>query len=124
MTTPKRYSFGHAKRLHGNRDFGRVFDLGRRKTCGPLIVVGIPNQLEHNRMGLSVSRKVGNAVKRHRIKRLLREAFRLNQHDWPKGYDMVVVVRPHQTRPLTDYERCMETALNSIHQRQSQSPSQ
>jgi ribonuclease P protein component len=61
-----------------------------------VIVYGAPNGLPVTRLGLSVSRKVGGAVQRNRVKRLLREAFRAVQHDLPAGLDLVVVARPHR----------------------------
>lgn len=52
------------------------------------------NDLEINRLGISVSKKVGNSVIRHRTTRLIRESFRLNKENIAKGYDIVVVGRP------------------------------
>lgn len=49
--------------------------------------------MEKNRLGISVSKKVGNSVVRHRIARLLRESFRLNDEKFHSGWDMVVVAR-------------------------------
>jgi len=46
----------------------------------------------------------------------LREAFRLLQHDWPTGYDIVVVVRPHETAQLADYQRMLFNAVRALHQ--------
>jgi ribonuclease P protein component len=46
-----------------------------------------------NRLGISVSKKVGNSVVRHRLTRLAREAYRLNEHYFKRGYDLVIVVR-------------------------------
>ena len=69
------------RRLHGKGAFARVFDAQMRKPVGPVVFWAVPNEVGHPRLGLSVSRRVGNAVRRNRIKRMLREAFRLTQHD-------------------------------------------
>lgn len=133
MTAPTpRFKFTHAHRLHGRRAFSAVFDAKVRKNAGPLLLFTKPNGLSHWRLGLSVSRRVGNAVTRSRHKRLLREAFRLTQSTWPQttasgpaggkmpgaelpevateaaaagGFDLVIVVRPHDLLTLEDYQR-------------------
>ena len=69
----------------------------------------------HPRLGLSVSRRVGTAPRRNRIKRLIREAFRLLRHDWPRGYDLVVNVRPHDPVLLADYQRMLSAMLVKLH---------
>lgn len=110
-----RYRLPHSRRLHGRRAFAAVFDARMTKHAGPLAVRGKPNGLDYPRLGLSVSRRVGGAVKRNRIKRLLREAFRLSQHDWPAGYDIVIAVRPHAPLSLAEYQRLVFTAVRQIH---------
>tara|TARA_R110002111_G_scaffold12268_1_gene36432 strand:- start:337 stop:738 length:402 start_codon:yes stop_codon:yes gene_type:complete len=111
----QRFLFRHRQRLHGNRAFAAVFDARRRKTAGPIVVCGKPNELTYNRLGLSVPRRVGNAVARGRVKRRIREAFRLSQHDWPAGYDLVIVVRPHKLQPVSEYQTLIGTALDRLH---------
>ena len=64
---------------------------------------------------MTVSRRVGNAVKRHRIKRYLREAFRLNQHALPGRYDLVVIVYPHEVLQLDDYAEHLTKAVGQLH---------
>lgn len=109
------YRFRHRQRLHGSLEFEAVFAARCRKNVGPISLLTRVNGLTFNRLGLSVPRRVGNAVARHRIKRLLREAFRLCQNDWPTGYDMVVVVRPHRTASLADYQQMLTTAVHASH---------
>jgi ribonuclease P protein component len=93
-----------------------VFEAKTRQSRGPLTIYGLPNGLPHPRLGISISRKVGTAPVRNRIKRLLRESFRLLQHDLPAGHDWVVVVRPHEPAILADYQRLMSGILVNLHQ--------
>ena len=116
METPKRrYRLTRRQRLRGRHAFSRIFNHGLKKSAGPIAVIGLPNDRDTCRLGLAVSRRVGNAATRNRIKRLIREAFRLQQHDWPRGYDLVVVVRPHKPASLADYQRMLFGAIRSVH---------
>lgn len=120
LTEPlPRLRFPRSHRLSGAKRFRAVFAARTRKTVGPLTVYARANGLPHARLGLSVSRKVGPAVKRNRVKRRLREAYRLAQHDWPVGYDWVVVVRPHDTLALGAYQELMGRAVTSLDRRLS-----
>lgn len=110
----RRFLLRHRQRLHGNRAFRAVFTAELRKSMGPIVVCGRPNGLNYNRLGLSVPRRVGNAVIRAGIKRLLREAFRLGQHDGPTGYDLVLVVRPHKRLTVVEYQKLIHDALDRI----------
>lgn len=112
--SPPRYPFRHRQRLHGSRAFAAVFEAQLRKNMGPIVVCGRPNGLDYNRLGLSVPRRIGTAVRRAGIKRRLREAFRLGQHDGPKGYDLVIAVRPHDTLAVAEYQRLVYDALGQI----------
>lgn len=69
------------------------------------------------RFGLSVSRKHGNAVKRNRIKRLLREAFRLSQHDLPAGLDLILIPRQNSGTLLEDYQRSLRAVAKRLDKR-------
>ncbi len=114
--TPRRFTLRRASRLSGSAAFAAVFNAKMRKHAGPLAILTKPNALGFHRLGLSVSRKVGNAVKRSRIKRRLREAFRLDRADYAGGYDIVIVVRPHRTAlSLNEAQRFLKEALAASH---------
>lgn len=110
-----RFKYTRAHRLGGDKAFQAVFANKLRKSSGPLAVLALPTDLPHHRFGMTVSRRVGNAVKRHQIKRYLREAFRLNQHDWPGRYDLVVIVYPHEVLTLDDYAEHLTKAVAQLH---------
>ncbi len=111
------YSYARKHRLQHALQFDAVYAAKTRESRGPLTIFALPNELNHPRLGLSVGRKVGVAPKRNRIKRLLREAFRLLQHDLPRGYDIVINVRPHETAILADYQRMLAAAMLRLPQK-------
>jgi ribonuclease P protein component len=86
-------TFRRAQRLTHARQFDAVYAARVSRSRGPLVVHGAPNGLATSRLGLSVGRKLGTAAARNRAKRIVREAFRLDQRVWPKGIDFVVGVR-------------------------------
>lgn len=82
-------------RLSRSAEFERVYRHGRSTANRQLVLYTFPNDSgEGARVGLSVSRKVGGAVQRNKVKRLLREAFARNEQRLPAGLDLVVVARP------------------------------
>ena len=83
-----------AESLKKNRDFQLVYKTGTSYVNKYLVMYARENQLGKNRIGISVSKKVGNSVVRHRLCRLVRESYRLNEEQFQSGYDLVVIVRP------------------------------
>ncbi len=79
MTAPKGFRFRPAHHLRREREFRRVYRLAGRAAGRHLQVLALPNRLPYARLGLSVSRKCGRAVRRNKIKRLFRESFRLTR---------------------------------------------
>ncbi len=92
-------TFPQSLRLKTPAEFKAVYDRKRSVSDGLLVVYAKENALPHTRVGLSVSKKVGNAVARNRCKRLFREAFRLSQHDLPVGFDLILIPRNVSTEP-------------------------
>ncbi|MCC6422023.1 MAG: ribonuclease P protein component [Phycisphaerales bacterium] len=108
------FALDRSRRLGGRANFASVYEAGVKETRGPLRIFARPNGLTHSRFGISISRRVGIAAKRNRIKRLLREAFRLSQRDLPSGYDWVVVVRPHEPAELDEYRLLLNEITNVL----------
>ena len=70
-----------------------IYKRGRSYANKYLVMYVLENKEEENRLGISVSKKVGNSVIRHRITRLIRESYRLQLNNFKKGYDIVVIAR-------------------------------
>ena len=79
--------------LKKNRDFRTVYREGRSYANRLLVMYTLKNDSDRNRLGISVSKKVGNSVVRHHITRLVRESYRLHEDMFNSGLDMVVVTR-------------------------------
>jgi ribonuclease P protein component len=109
------YAFGPKNRLSGRVAFAAVFDARTKASRGSLTVYAKPNSLPRCRWGLSVPRRVGTAVKRNRVKRLMRESIRHIQHEVPSGYDIVIVVRPHEFLKLPEYQEILTQLVAKTH---------
>ena len=79
--------------LKRNEDFKTCYKSGKSYANRYLVVYVLPNGLEYNRIGISISKKVGNSVVRHRIKRLVRESYRLHEQEFDSGSDLAVIGR-------------------------------
>ena len=80
--------------LKKNHQFQSVYRTGKSYANKYLVMYVKENGLEKNRIGISVSKKVGNSVVRHRVTRLIRESYRLHEDIFNSGLDIVIVARP------------------------------
>ena len=79
--------------LKKNRDFQNVYKKGKSYANRYFVMYVLKNETEQNRLGISVSKKVGNSVIRHHLARLVREAYRLHEDMFNSGLDIVVIAR-------------------------------
>jgi ribonuclease P protein component len=92
--TSRRLGLPRQRRVRAGRDFVRIKTDGRRLTHGSLIFNWLPLAQGQGRLGVITSRKVGAAVVRNRMRRLLRESWRCHQHEISSPIDLVLVARP------------------------------
>lgn len=85
---------GRERRVRRRADFEDAYRVGHKVVRPPFVLFARPNGLETSRLGVTATRKIGNAVIRNRARRLVREAYRRVRASLPSGYDLVVVVRP------------------------------
>ena len=86
-------TFPKSCRIRTGKEYKAVYQTGDKVVDPYLVLYFMPNYLECDRLGISVSKKVGGAVVRNRVKRLFREIFRQNKHRYHPGYDIVCVAR-------------------------------
>lgn len=115
---PEKLLFRKRHRLGHDLEYAGVFAAKLRKARGPLVVFAKPTDAPEHRLGLSVGRRAGPAHRRVRLKRLIREAFRLERAGLPgpegSSFDLVVSVRAHDTAPLSAYRRWLVEAVGAI----------
>jgi len=116
---PASQSFRPIHRLRHDREFQAVFAARVKKSDGPLTAFTLSNSLPHHRLGLSIGRRVGGAVRRARLKRHLREAFRATRHELPLhpagGYDIVIAAQKHDELPLEQYKALLTRLVTQCH---------
>ncbi len=97
--------------LKKNYEFRRVYNKGRSGVSSFLVVYARPNRSGKNRLGVTVGTKLGKAVVRNRVRRRLREIYRLSQPEMKQGYDVVLVAR---TRAAAASYRELQRAFRKI----------
>jgi ribonuclease P protein component len=101
-------------RVTRRNDIDRVFAHARRASDGTLTLLVTPNGLAFGRLGLGVSMKHGNAVRRNRVKRLCREAFRLIRSQLPTGFDYMILPRAGANLTLATIQKSITVLVPKI----------
>lgn len=98
-----------------NKDFKRLYYRGKRAVRGLVVVYSSKNRLGKNRLGLTCGKAVGNAVRRNRAKRLMRESYRLLAGELKQGYDIVIVARSRVAdKPFREVDREVRAAFKNL----------
>lgn len=97
------------KRIEKNWHFRRIYKHGKSTASRNSVVYILPNKENKNKIGIAISKKIGNSVFRHKLKRLYKEVFRLSQYDIKQGYDIVIIARRGAVK--LDYHRCKKDLL-------------
>ena len=111
------HRFPRTKRVRRQSDFDRVYQSDAFAADDVLVIRACRNGLSHSRLGLSVSRRVGNAVVRNRWKRLIRESFRLQQSRLPIGLDLVIRPRKGATPVFAQIYKSLPRLARKIDRR-------
>ena len=108
LMAEKRFGLPREERIRKRNDFDRVFREGRRISEGQVFARCTTNSLPFTRVGVAVPTRFGNAAKRNRARRLIKEAFRLHKHDMPTGLDIIFLPgRNWDNPPLSALETDM-----------------
>jgi ribonuclease P protein component len=117
MTAARPFAFLPHEHLRRPADFRRTYDRRRSVSDDWLIVYGCENGLPYARLGLSVSRKYGGAVKRNRLRRLYREAFRLSKPELPPGLDLILIPRRPEPPTLASLRQALPRLVQNLARR-------
>ena len=101
--------------LKNSREFGSVYNTKDSVANKYLVMYLRSNGLDYNRLGISVSKKVGNSVVRHHITRLVRESYRLHEEMFHSGWDIVVIVRVSAKNEGYHKLKCSLLHLSNLH---------
>jgi len=91
--------------LKMNREFQRAYKKGLYKAGRYLVVYALENRLDHNRLGVTTGKRFGNSVQRNRMRRVIKEIYRLMESSFHTGYDIVVMAKASERGAATNNNR-------------------
>ena len=115
-------SFPAAAHLRTSREFENVYAQKHKGADGVLLLFLAKNFLDVTRIGLSVSKKHGGAVERNRLKRWLREAFRMERHAFPGGLDLIAIPLAAERASLPAFRQSLVGLVRRLSRRLNQTP--
>lgn len=105
----------YTKSLKLNKDFRRLYYRGKSCVCRNVVVYCMKNRTKSNRIGITCGKNIGKAVVRNRLKRLVRESYRLMETDVKKGFDFVVVIRSRAVgKEFSEISRDLAYAMKKL----------
>ena len=104
----------YSESLKKNKDFQKVYSEKKSYANKYLVMYTMKNNTDQNRVGISVSKKVGNSIIRHRVTRVIREIMRLHWEDVHQGYDIVIVAR--KSARESEYKKFESAILHLLKQ--------
>ncbi len=116
------YRFLQTQRLKTPAEFEAVYQRRCKASDGVLLLFALQQNRPITRLGLSVSRRQGGAVVRNRLKRLLREAFRLVQHELPPGLDLIAIPQGIANASLAGYQQSLTRLSAKLARRMATPP--
>lgn len=110
----ERYGLPRQLRLHLRRDFARIFARRCRASDRLLVIYADRNNLGYSRLAVMTPRRLGRAVQRNRLRRLIREAYRLAQHELPAGYDLICIPVAGCGASVGDYQQSLRRLMAGL----------
>jgi ribonuclease P protein component len=110
----KSSSLTKKERILKRTDFIDIKLRGKRLHTANFTIIARPNSGDITRLGITVSKRVGNSAKRNLVKRLVREFFRLHKHEMPRGYDILII--PVREIEMPCFSRVREELRNALEQ--------
>ena len=111
------FTYPREARLTAPADYERVYSQRHRVSDARLLVYAAVSTLPFTRAGFSISRKHGSSVARHRLKRLLREAFRLSRPELPPGLDLIVIPQAGAPATMDEYRWSLGRLVQKVARR-------